>query len=138
MNPNTLNSSLTSLIRGGLVENYLQRVSGKREYSFYRLTAVGRAVLDVADDAERFFANSVEMRLRYFVGAPLRIQPPMNAPENIFAEAPINPYLTFSENDDELLYPISGANGNRLMSSDRESHLSRREEHLENQPLPLP
>jgi hypothetical protein len=44
-NPASLQRQLTSLQEGGLVENFLERRSGTKEYSFYRITILGDKLL---------------------------------------------------------------------------------------------
>ena len=45
MNPSTLNHHLKTLMKAGLVENHYRKIVGKEDYSFYRLTELGREFL---------------------------------------------------------------------------------------------
>lgn len=64
INPSSLNRCLTSLVGGGLVENYLQRKAESREYSFYRITPVGHVVLDETLSMKRLLKAKIELKLR--------------------------------------------------------------------------
>ncbi len=52
LNPSTLAGSLVALQRAALVENLLERREGTREYSYYRLTPLGRIVSHELDTFE--------------------------------------------------------------------------------------
>ncbi len=45
MNPSTLNHHLKALMKASLVENHYRKIEGNEDYSFYRLTELGREFL---------------------------------------------------------------------------------------------